>query len=83
VVVGSIFGYGPEVGEKKSSRHVVIRCQWAMTSTGPSASSFAKMLVDLLNHRITPVVLSRGTLGEGELAQLEQWSVRPCGSRYA
>jgi histidine ammonia-lyase len=28
------------------------------------------MLVDLLNHRITPVVQSRGTLGEGDLAQL-------------
>ena len=28
------------------------------------------MLLDLLNHRITPVVQSRGTLGEGDLAQL-------------
>jgi histidine ammonia-lyase len=28
------------------------------------------MLLDLLNQRITPVVQSRGTLGEGDLAQL-------------
>ena len=28
------------------------------------------MLIDLLNRRITPVVQSRGTLGEGDLAQL-------------
>ena len=28
------------------------------------------MLLDLLNKRITPVVQSRGTLGEGDLAQL-------------
>ena len=28
------------------------------------------MLLDLLNRRITPVVQSRGTLGEGDLAQL-------------
>ena len=28
------------------------------------------MLIDLLNQRITPVVQSRGTLGEGDLAQL-------------
>ena len=30
----------------------------------------AQMLLDLLNHRVTPVVMSRGTLGEGDLAQL-------------
>ena len=29
------------------------------------------MLIDLLNQRITPVVQSRGTLGEGDLAQLD------------
>jgi histidine ammonia-lyase len=28
------------------------------------------MLLDLLNHRVTPVVLSRGTPGEGDLPQL-------------
>ena len=28
------------------------------------------MLLDLINKRITPVVQSRGTVGEGDLAQL-------------
>ena len=31
----------------------------------------AQRLIDLLNQRITPVVQSRGTLGEGDLAQLD------------
>ena len=30
-----------------------------------------QMLVDLLNNRITPVVQSRGTLGEADLVQIE------------
>jgi histidine ammonia-lyase len=40
-----------------------------MTFNAPSPQ-LAQMLLDLLNQRITPVVQSRGTLGEGDLAQL-------------
>src|SRR5882724_11359387 len=47
---------------------MVIRAN-AMTFNAPSPQ-LSQMLVDLLNHRITPVVQSRGSLGEGDLAQL-------------
>ena len=47
---------------------MVVRAN-AMTYNAPSPQ-LAQMLLDLLNKRITPVVQSRGTLGEGDLAQL-------------
>jgi histidine ammonia-lyase len=40
-----------------------------MTWNAPSPE-LSRMLLDLLNKRITPVVQSRGTVGEGDLAQL-------------
>ena len=41
----------------------------AMTFNAPSPQ-LSQMLIDLLNKRVTPVMYSRGTLGEGDLAQL-------------
>jgi len=41
----------------------------AMTWNAPSPQ-LSQMLLDLLNKGITPVVQSRGTVGEGDLAQL-------------
>jgi histidine ammonia-lyase len=67
--LGAIFGYGPEVGEEEIVRAMMVIRANAMTSNAPSPQ-LSQMLVDLLNHRITPVVQSRGTLGEGDLAQL-------------
>src|SRR5882757_10416905 len=67
--LGTMFGYGPEVGEEEIVRAMMVIRANAMTSNAPSPQ-LSQMLVDLLNHRITPVVLSRGTLGEGDLAQL-------------
>jgi histidine ammonia-lyase len=43
----------------------------ANTMTYEAASpQLTQMLLDLLNHRITPVVQSRGTVGEGDLGPL-------------
>src|SRR5260370_13937946 len=67
--LGSIFGYGPEVMEEEIVRAMMVIRANAMTFNAPSPQ-LSQMLVDLLNHRITPVVQSRGTLGEGDLAQL-------------
>src|SRR3984885_11773415 len=67
--LGAIFGFGPEVGDEEIVRGMVVIRANAMTSNAPSPQ-LSQMLVDLLNHRITPVVQSRGTLGEGDLAQL-------------
>src|SRR5580692_3176783 len=67
--LGAIFGYGPEVGDEEIVRAMMVVRANAMTSNAPSPQ-LSQMLIDLLNHRITPVVQSRGTLGEGDLAQL-------------
>src|SRR5579863_2643792 len=67
--LGAIFGFGPEVGDEEIVRAMMVIRANAMTSNAPSPQ-LSQMLIDLLNHRITPVVQSRGTLGEGDLAQL-------------
>src|SRR5580704_606240 len=67
--LGAIFGYGPEVGDEEIVRAMMVIRANAMTSNAPSPQ-LSQMLIYLLNHRITPVVQSRGTLGEGDLAQL-------------
>src|SRR5260370_3542579 len=80
--LGAIFGYGPEVGEEEIVRAMMVIRANAMTSNAPSPQ-LSQMLVDLLNHRITPVVLSRGTLGEGDLAQLSNVGAAMVGAGEA
>ncbi|MGC2029314.1 MAG: aromatic amino acid ammonia-lyase [Steroidobacteraceae bacterium] len=67
--IGAVWGYGPEVEEEEIVRAMMLVRANAMTHNAPSPQ-LAQMLLDLLNQRITPVVQSRGTLGEGDLAQL-------------
>ncbi len=67
--LGAVWGYGPEVDEEEIVRAMMLVRANAMTHNAPSPQ-LAQMLLDLLNQRITPVVQSRGTLGEGDLAQL-------------
>ena len=66
---GTRSGYGPEVYEEELVRTMmVVR---ANTLTYAAASpQLTQMLIDLLNHGITPVIKSGGTLGEGDLAQI-------------
>jgi len=66
---GEVAGYGPELeGEDIVRAMMAVR---ANTMTYEAASPpLTQMLLDLLNDHITPVVESRGTLGEGDLAQL-------------
>jgi histidine ammonia-lyase len=66
---GAIAGYGPEVEEEEIVRAMMVIRANAMIYNAPSPQ-LSQMLVDLLNQRVTPVVQSRGTLGEGDLAQL-------------
>jgi histidine ammonia-lyase len=66
---GALWGYGPEVSAEEIVRAMMVVRANAMTFNAPSPA-LAQMLLDLLNQRITPVVQSRGTLGEGDLAQL-------------
>jgi histidine ammonia-lyase len=62
-------GYGPEVMDEDIVRAMMVVRANEMTYNAPSPQ-LAQILVDLLNDRITPVVQSRGTVGEGDLAQL-------------
>ena len=66
---GARWGTGPEVAQEEIVRAMMVVRANAMTFNAPSPQ-LAQMLVDLLNKRITPVVQSRGTLGEGDLAPL-------------
>jgi len=67
--LGAVEGYGPEVNEEEIVRAMMVVRANAMTLNAPSPQ-LSQRLIDLLNQRITPVVQSRGTLGEGDLAQL-------------
>jgi len=66
---GGLRGYPPEVTAEEIVRAMMVVRANGMTHNAPSPQ-LAQMLLDLLNHRITPVVQSRGTLGEADLAQL-------------
>jgi histidine ammonia-lyase len=67
--LGMIMGYGPEVTDEEIVRAMMVVRANAMTYNAPSPQ-LSQMLLALLNQRITPVVQSRGTLGEGDLAPL-------------
>jgi len=64
----------PRVTDRRSQKRRFVRAMLvvranAMAHNAPSPQ-LSQMLLDLLNKRITPVVQSRGTVGEGDLAQL-------------
>jgi len=68
---GTLRGYPPEVTEEEIVRAMMVVRANGMTHNAPSPQ-LAQMLLDLLNKRISPVVQSRGTLGEADLAQLNE-----------
>jgi histidine ammonia-lyase len=79
---GVIGGYGPEVNDEEIVRAMMVTRANAMTWNAPSPQ-LSDMLIDLLNKRITPVVQSRGTLGEGDLAQLSNVGATMVGAGEA
>ena len=66
---GALWGTGPEIDHEEIVRAMMVVRANAMVHNAPSPQ-LSQMLLDLLNERITPVVQSRGTLGEGDLQQL-------------
>ena len=66
---GALWGTGPEIGNEEIVRAMMVVRANAMVHNAPSPQ-LSQMLLDLINKRITPVVQSRGSLGEGDLAQL-------------
>ncbi|MEI8297948.1 MAG: aromatic amino acid ammonia-lyase [Pseudomonadota bacterium] len=65
----SRYGVGPEVEDEEIVRAMMVVRANTLVHNAPSPQ-LARMLLELLNKRITPVVQSRGTLGEADLAQL-------------
>ncbi len=62
-------GVGPEVSAEEDVRALMaVRANNMVYESASPALS--RVLVDMLNHRITPVVQSRGTLGEADLPQM-------------
>ncbi len=63
---GALAGLGPQVGEEEIVRAMMVVRANTMSFEAASPQ-LTQRLLDLLNERITPVVLSRGTVGEGDL----------------
>ena len=70
---------GPEIGDEGLVRAVMVVRANAMTFNAPSPQ-LAQMLIDLLNKRVTPVMQSRGTVGEGDLSVLNNIGATMVGS---
>jgi len=70
---------GPEIGDEALVRAVMVVRANAMTFNAPSPH-LSQMLIDLLNRRVTPVMQSRGTVGEGDLSVLNNIGATMVGS---
>jgi histidine ammonia-lyase len=66
---GAWSGFGPEVSEEEIVRAMLVVRANTMTYEAASPA-LTQALLDLINHRITPVVQSRGSVGEGDLGPL-------------
>lgn len=66
---GEAGGYGPEVDHEDLVR-AMMAIRVNTMSYEAASPALTQALLDLLNNGITPVVQSRGTLGEGDLALL-------------
>jgi histidine ammonia-lyase len=63
---GALAGMGPEISEEEIVRAMLVVRANTMSFEAASPQ-LTQRLLDLLNFRITPVVQSRGTVGEGDL----------------
>jgi histidine ammonia-lyase len=63
---GALAGMGPEVGDEEIVRAMLVVRANTMSFEAASPQ-LTQCLLDLLNDRVTPVVQSRGTVGEGDL----------------
>jgi histidine ammonia-lyase len=63
---GALAGLGPEINEEEVVRAMLLVRANTMSFEAASPQ-LTQRLIDLLNKRITPVVYSRGTVGEGDL----------------
>jgi histidine ammonia-lyase len=66
---GARAGMGPEISEEEIVRAMLVVRANTMSYEAASPP-LTQQLLDFLNNRITPVVQSRGTVGEGDLGPL-------------
>jgi len=66
---GAWSGLGPEVAEEEIVRAMLVVRANTMTYEAASPA-LTQALLDLINNRVTPVVQSRGSVGEGDLGPL-------------
>ncbi len=79
---GAQAGYGPELDDEATARAAMVVRLNAMAYAAVSPPVM-QMLIDLLNDRITPVIRTRGSLGEADLAQMDNIKGAMVGAGYA
>jgi len=67
---GALEGFGPEVAAEDIVRATMVVRLNSMTYAAISPQ-VTHMLVELLNRRVTPVIRSRGSVGEAALSQMD------------
>jgi histidine ammonia-lyase len=68
---GARSGIGPEVADEEIVRAMmVVRLNIMLFGHNTGTPELVQMLAELLNRRVTPVVRSRGTPGEGDLPMM-------------
>jgi histidine ammonia-lyase len=79
---GALAGLGPEISEEEIVRAMLVVRANTMSFEAASPQ-LTQRLLDLLNYRITPVVQSRSTVGEGDLGPFTNVSAAMVGAGNA
>jgi len=79
---GALAGMGPEVSDEEIVRAMLVVRANTMSYEAASPQ-LTQRLLDLLNERITPVVQSRGTVGEGDLGPFTNVAATMVGAGFA
>jgi histidine ammonia-lyase len=79
---GALAGMGPEVSDEEIVRAMLVVRANTMSYEAASPQ-LTQRLLDLLNERITPVVQSRGTVGEGDLGPFTNIAATMVGAGFA
>ncbi len=79
---GALAGLGPEINEEEIVRAMLVVRANTMSFEAASPQ-LTQRLLDLLNYRITPVVQSRSTVGEGDLGPFTNVSAAMVGAGNA
>jgi len=79
---GALVGLGPEIEDEEIVRAMLVVRANTMSFEAASPE-LTQRLIDLLNDRITPVVQSRGTVGEGDLGPLDNVGATMVGAGTA